>query len=216
MFKGAIFDLDGVVVDTVPIHFKAWKKMFSEYGIDFTFDDYKSKVDGIPRYDGARAILTDISDEELKQAADRKQRYFLEFIEKEDIPVYASCVDLIKELKSHNKKIAIASSSRNCKRILQRAGIIHLADAIVDGNDITRAKPDPQIFQLAAGRLGCDYTECVVFEDAVLGVEAAINGKMVCIGIDRYGNAKRLAKANLVVEDLSKVDYKTIEGLFKK
>jgi len=216
MFKGAIFDLDGVVVNTVPIHFKAWKKMFSEYGIDFTFDDYKSKVDGIPRYDGARAILKEISDAELKEAADRKQKYFLEFIEKEDIPVYTSCIDLIKELKNHNKKIAIASSSRNCKRILQRAGIIHLADAIVDGNDITRAKPDPQIFQLAADRLGCAYAECVVFEDAVLGVEAAINGKMLCIGIDRYGNPKRLAKANLVVEDLSKVDYETIEGLFKK
>ncbi len=216
MFKGAIFDLDGVVVNTVPIHFKAWKKMFSEYGIDFTFDDYKSKVDGIPRYDGARAILKEINDAELKEAADRKQKYFLECIEKEDIPVYASCVDLIKELKSHNKKIAIASSSRNCKRILQRAGIIHLADAIVDGNDITRAKPDPQIFQLAADRLGCAYAECIVFEDAVLGVEAAVNGRMLCIGIDRYGSPQRLGKANLVVEDLSKVDYETIQGLFKK
>ena len=216
MFKGAIFDLDGVVVNTVPIHFKAWKKMFFEYGIDFTFDDYKSKVDGIPRYDGARAILKDISDAELREASDRKQRYFLEFIEKEDIPVYTSCIDLIKELKSYDKKIAIASSSRNCKRILQRAGIIHLADAIVDGNDITRAKPDPQIFQLACERLGCAYAECVVFEDAVLGVEAAVNGKMLCIGIDRYSNPQRLAKANLVVDDLSKVDYKTIEGLFKK
>jgi len=216
MFKGAIFDLDGVVVNTVPIHFKAWKKMFFEYGIDFTFDDYKSKVDGIPRYDGARAILKDISDAELREASDRKQRYFLEFIEKEDIPVYTSCIDLIKELKSYDKKIAIASSSRNCKRILQRAGIIHLADAIVDGNDITRAKPDPQIFQLACERLGCAYAECVVFEDAVLGVEAAENGKMLCIGIDRYSNPQRLAKANLVVDDLSKVDYKTIEGLFKK
>ncbi len=216
MFKGAIFDLDGVIVDTVPIHFKAWKKMFSEYGIDFTFDEYKSKVDGIPRHDGARAILKDISEVELKKAGDIKQGYFLEFIEKEKIPVYTSCIDLIKELKSHNKKIAFASSSRNCKRILQRTGIIYLADAIVDGNDITKAKPDPQIFQLAAERLGCAYAECVVFEDAVLGVEAAINGKMLCIGIDRYGNPKRLAKANLVVEDLSRVDYKTIEGLFKK
>jgi beta-phosphoglucomutase len=216
MFRGAIFDLDGVIVDTVPIHFKAWKKMFSEYGIDFTFDDYKSKVDGIPRHDGARAILTDISEAELKEAGDRKQKYFLEFIEKEEIHVEDSSIDLVKELKSHNKKIAFASSSRNCKRILQRARIIHLADAIVDGNDITKSKPDPQIFQLACERLGCAYAECIVFEDAVLGVEAAINGKMLCIGIDRYGNPKRLAKANLVVEDLSKVDYKTIEGLFKK
>jgi len=216
MFRGAIFDVDGVLVDTVPIHFKAWKKMFSEYGVDFTFDDYKSKVDGIPRYDGARAILKNLSDTEIKEAGDRKQRYFLEFIDEEEIPVYTSSIDLIKELKGHGKKIAFASSSRNCKRILERTKIIHLADAIVDGNDLTRGKPDPEIFQLAAQRLNCDYAECIVFEDAVLGVEAALNTEMLCIGIDRYDNPKRLAKASLVVKDLSGVDHKTIEDLFKK
>lgn len=217
MFKGAIFDLDGVIVNTVPIHFKAWKKMFSESGIDFTFDDYKSKVDGIPRYDGVKAILKEASVAEIKEAAGRKQRYFLEFIEKEDIPVYSTSINLINELKSHNKKIAIASSSRNCKRILQRVKIIHLADAIVDGNDIViRGKPDPKIFHLAAQRLNLSSAECLVFEDAALGIEAAKNAKMRCIGIDHYNNPKRLAKANLVVKDLSKVDYKTIEELFKK
>ncbi|MBL7084529.1 MAG: beta-phosphoglucomutase family hydrolase [Candidatus Omnitrophica bacterium] len=215
-FKGVIFDLDGVVVNTVPIHFKAWKEMFSEYGIDFTFNDYKAKVDGIPRHDGARAILSDLNETELKEAAAKKQKYFLEFIGKGDVPVYSSSVDLIKELKSHDKKVAVASSSRNCKRILEKVGIIHLADAIVDGHDITRGKPDPQIFQLAAERLGLACAECIVFEDAVLGVEAAVNGKMVSIGVDRYNNPARLAKANLVVDDLSKVDYKTIEGLFKQ
>ena len=213
MFKGAIFDLDGVIVNTVPIHFKAWKKMFSEYGINFTFDDYKTKVDGIPRYDGARAILKDLNDEELKEAADKKQKYFLEFIEEEDIPVYTGTIKLIKKFKEYDKKIAVASSSRNCKKVLKRVEIIHLADAIVDGYDITRAKPDPQIFQLAAQRLGLSSAECLVFEDATLGVEAAKNAKMPCIGIDRYGNPARLAKANLVVDDLSKVDYAAVERL---
>lgn len=216
MFKAAIFDLDGVIVDTVPIHFKAWKKMFSEYGIEFSFDDYKAKVDGIPRYDGAKAILKDLSDREIKEAAARKQVHFLEYIEKEDIPVYRSSIDLVKQLKGRDKKIAVASSSRNCKRILGRLNIIDLADVIVDGNDLTRGKPDPQIFQLAAQGLGCAYKECIVFEDAVLGVEAAVNGNMPCVGVDRYNNPKRLAKANLVVDDLSKLDYKTLEGLFKK
>jgi len=215
-FKGAIFDLDGVIVNTVPLHFKAWKKMFSEYGIDFTFDDYKSKVDGIPRYDGARAILKDRSEAEIKKAGATKQVYFVELIESEEVPVYTSSIDLIKELKSHDKKIAIASSSRNCKRILEQTKIIHLADAIVGGADFSRGKPDPQIFQMAADRLACPHQECLVFEDAVLGVEAAINGKMLCIGIDRYGNPARLAKANLVVDDLSRVDYNAIEELFKK
>ena len=215
-FEAAIFDLDGVIVNTVPLHFKAWKKMFSEYGIDFTFEDYKSKVDGIPRQDGARAILTDLSDEELKEASARKQEYFLEFIEKENVAIYASSVDLIKEIKKHGKKIAIASSSRNCKGILKKVGIFNLADAIVDGHDLTKGKPDPQIFELAAERLGCKYEESVVFEDAVLGVEAAINGDMICVGVDRYGDPSRLAKAHLVIDDLSKVTYKMIEGLFKK
>ncbi len=216
MFKGAIFDLDGVIVNTVPLHFKAWKTMFSEYGINFTFDDYKAKVDGIPRYDGARAILTDLSEAEVKQAAAKKQVYFVELIEAEDVPLYASSIVLIKELKSHDRKIAVASSSRNCKRILEQTKIIHLADAIVSGSDLTRGKPDPQIFQMAADRLACPHQECLVFEDAVLGVEAAINAKMPCIGIDRYGNPERLAKANLVVDDLSRVDYNKIEELFKE
>jgi len=216
MFKCAIFDLDGVVVDTVPIHFKAWKQMFSEYGIDFNFDDYKSKVDGIPRYDGAKAILTNLNDAEIKEAGDKKQGYFLEFIEKEDVPRHNSSIELIKDLKKRGKKIAIASSSKNCKRILEKIGIISIAGTIVDGNDITKGKPDPQIFQLAAQRLQCNYENCIVFEDAVLGVEAALNGKMHCIGIDRYNNPARLAKANLVVKDLSEVNYETIERLFKK
>ena len=215
-FEAAIFDLDGVIVNTVPFHFEAWKRMFAEYGIGFTFDDYKSKVDGIPRQDGARAILTTLSDEEIKEAGTKKQGYFIELIEKGDVPVYSSSVDLIKELKKHDKRIVVASSSRNCKRILEKVGIIHLADAIVDGHDLTKGKPDPQIFKLAAERIGCDYADCVVFEDAVLGVEAAVNGKMPCVGIDRYGDPARLAEANLVVKDLSEVDYKVVEKLFRE
>ena len=215
MFKSAIFDLDGVVVNTVPLHFKAWKKMFSEYGVDFTFDDYKAKVDGIPRYDGARAILTDLDDGQIKEAGDKKQVYFLELLDREGIPIYSSSVDLIKELKAHGKKIAIASSSRNCKKTLQRGGIIDLADAIVDGNDFAKGKPNPQIFQLAAQRLGSTHGECIVFEDAVLGIEASINAKMVCVGIDRYGKPERLAKADIVVDDLSKIDCAKLESLFK-
>ncbi len=215
-FKAGIFDLDGVIVNTVPLHFRAWKKMFSEYGIKFTFEDYKRKVDGIPRYDGARAVLTKLSDKEIKIAGDKKQQYFLELIKQTEIPVYPSSIDLIKRLKKCNKKIAIISSSKNCKRILKKVGINKdLVDAVIDGYDISKGKPDPQIFQMAAKRLDCNCSECVVFEDAVLGVEAAINAGMVCIGIDRYKNPQRLAKAHLVVKDLSEITIKTIKELFK-
>lgn len=213
-FKGAIFDLDGVLVNTVPIHFKSWKQMFAEHGIDFTFDDYKKKVDGIPRYDGAKAILSNLNEAEIKKAGDQKQGYYLKFIEAGNIPVYNSSVDLIKNLKDCGKRIAFASASRNCKRVLEKVGLIKLGDAIVDGNDIKKGKPDPDIFLSSAERLGCQPQECVVFEDAVLGIEAAVNAKMICVGIDHYHDPERLIKANLVVEDLAGIDCKAIEELF--
>ncbi len=216
MFKGAIFDLDGVIVNTVPLHFKAWKKMFGEYGIDFTFDMYKAKVDGIPRLDGARAILTDIDEKELKGAGDRKQSYFLDLVSKEGVPLYDSSVTLVKELRKRKIKIAIASSSRNCRKILEITGIVKLADAIIQGGDFKAGKPDPEIFQLSAKKIKTKPLECVVFEDAVLGVEAAKNGGMLCVGIDRYGKPKRLSGADLVVKDLSETDYSQLKGLFKR
>ncbi|MBL7070067.1 MAG: beta-phosphoglucomutase family hydrolase [Candidatus Omnitrophica bacterium] len=216
MFKGAIFDLDGVIVNTVPLHFEAWKKMFSEYKVKFDFQDYKAKVDGIPRYDGTKAILKGLSEKEIKEAGDRKQKFYLESIEKNGVEVYDSSVELIKELKYNNIKIAYASASRNCRKILEKTGLSGLGDAIIDGNIITRGKPDPQIFLMAAEQINCKPAECVVFEDAVLGVQAAINAKMVCVGIDRYQNSLRLVGANIIVEDLSGISYTQILKLFAK
>jgi len=213
-FKGAIFDMDGVVTTTVPFHFKAWEKMFNEYGKDFTFEDYQKYVDGIPRMDGARAILKDIPPDKLKAAADKKQGYFLELLNKEAIPVYDTTVALIKSLRSKGIKVAIISSSKNCPYILEKTGIDKLTDAIVSGNDITKGKPDPQVFLMAAERIGQDVNECVVFEDALLGVEAAKNGHFRCVGIDRHNNPDRLKKAHIVVKDLGEIDYEKLLKLF--
>jgi len=210
----AIFDLDGVVVDTVPIHFKAWKKMFSKYGHEITFDDYKQKVDGIPRMDGARSILTDISDDELKIASDLKQKYFLEYLQEEPVPRYDSTIKLIYDFKQFHINTAVVSSSKNCPDILRQIGLYDDLDVVLSGADITKGKPDPQIFLMAAKKLNSNSSECVVFEDAVLGVEAAKRAEMKCVGIDRYGNAKRLSLADIVVSDLSEIDFKTIQNLF--
>ncbi|UCD54743.1 MAG: beta-phosphoglucomutase family hydrolase [Candidatus Omnitrophota bacterium] len=214
-FKGAIFDLDGVIVDTVPLHFEAWKRMFSEYGKNFTFDDYKVKVDGIPRLDGARAILTDLNGEELQKAASKKQGYYLELIDKVKIKIYYSTLDLVKELKQNGIKVAAASSSRNCRLILERTNLAGLFDAIVGGSDFKKGKPDPEIFLLSASNLGLSADEVIVFEDAILGVEAAKNGRMLCVGIAREGDLRLLKKADIVVKDLSEVDYAKLKGLFK-
>lgn len=214
-FKGAIFDLDGVLVNTVPLHFKAWKKMFAEYGKKFTMRDYEDKVDGIPRIDGARAILTDLTNEELDKAAAKKQGYFLDFLKEEGVNVYNTSVMLIKDLRRNGVKIAIISSSKNCRDILKKAGLYPLLDVEISGNDIIRGKPDPWIFSEAARRLNLRPEECVVFEDAVLGVEAGRRANIVTIGVDRRNAPERLKKADLIIRDLSEVDYQRLSGLLK-
>ena len=157
--KGAIFDSDGVVVETVSLHFKAWKKMFSEYNKEFSFDDYKKKVDGISRISGAKAILTNLSLDEVKKAAARKQGYFLEFLEKEGVRAYKGTLDLIEGLKNDNIKVAVISASKNCLTILEKAGIKDLFNVIVTGYDVTKGKPNPEVFLLASERLKLNTDE---------------------------------------------------------
>jgi len=214
MMQAAIFDLDGVIVNTVPLHFKAWQRMFAEYGKEFDFEDYKEKVDGILRIDGARAILTDIDEAELKKAADKKQVYFLEYLNSEEISVYNDTVDLVKTLKKEKIKRSVISSSKNCLPILKKVNLVELFDVILTGNDVTKGKPDPQVFFMAAKKMSVEPGSCVVFEDAVLGVEAGKRAGMKCVGVDRHGNPERLKKADLVVGDLGEVTVEKIKDLF--
>lgn len=216
MFKGAIFDLDGVIVNTVPIHFKAWRKLFTEYGKKFTFQDYKTKVDGIPGLNGARAILAKLPEKEVVKTANKKRKYFLEFLKKEKIPVFKSTVKLINELRTKKIKIAAISSSKVAKHILKKTKLFNLFDTVVTGYEITKGKPDPQIFLLAAKRLKLKPKDCVAFEDALLGVEAARRAKMFCLGIDHYNDSLRLKKANLIVKDLKEINYNKLKQLYNR
>ncbi len=214
MTEGFIFDLDGIIVDTVPIHFKAWKKMFSEYGIDFTFSDYKKKVDGIPRLDGAEAVLKDLEIKELKRAAGRKQKYFRDELDRGQIPVYQSTIKLINKLQNLNALTAVISSSKNCTYILKKIGLYDSLDAVVDGNRNLKGKPDPQIFLTAAEEMKADPERCVVFEDAVLGVKAAGKAGMYVIGVDRYSDPDRLEEADRVISDTAEVVAEELLKIF--
>lgn len=203
--RGIISDLDGVIVDTVPLHFESWRVAFAELGVDFSLQDYMQKMNGIQRLDGARRILAGWDENEIRKAAARKQAIFLESIAG-GVETYPTTIALIRDLAAAGYKTAAISSSRNCETILRSIGLYDLFDTVVTGNDIANGKPDPEVFLTAAANLGLEPGECVVFEDAELGVEAARRGAFRCVGIDRAGEPERLRAADIVVGDLAEID----------
>lgn len=213
--KAAIFDLDGVIVNTVPFHFRAWQRMFEEYGHKFSMEDYLAKVDGRPRLEGAAAILTELSPEEIEKAGAKKQGYYLELLETEPMEIFESSVARIKELKERGIKLAAASSSKNAVRILKKIKLFNVFEVNVSGADFEKGKPDPEIFLTAAARLKVKPEESVVFEDAKSGVEAALNGRFLCVAIDRHNNPEALKGANVMVKDLSEISVDQILNLKK-
>lgn len=203
--QGIIFDLDGVLVDTVPAHFAAWQRLFQEEGYPFDEKVYHDKVDGKRRQDGVSAVMAGASPERIQAAAERKDGYFLELIEQGRFKVFDGSVSFVRECRLAGLRLATASSSRNVRYILEKVGLADEFGAIVGGDDVERGKPDPSIFLTAADRIGLDATNCAVVEDAISGVRAAKAGGFFCIGVDRSGRPKRLAGADMVVRDLDRI-----------
>jgi beta-phosphoglucomutase len=214
-FKGAIFDLDGVIVDTVPFHFAAWKHLFhDDYGIPFTEKTYQEKVDGKPRLDSIRLLLPQLSEEEIVKAGDVKQGYFLELLQSNEIKYFPEAITLVKDLQKHQIQLAIASSSKNAELILKKIGIYQDFQAVISGYDFVHGKPHPEIFLTAAKALKLDPSECVVFEDAIVGIQAAKAGNFLCVGIDMHDTPENYKQADLHVKNLQNVNYQVLTKLF--
>jgi len=209
--KGCIFDLDGVIVDTARYHYLAWKRLAAEMGFDFT-PEHNEALKGVSRM-ASLDILLSVGgikkDAREKEAlADRKNNWYVGYIsDMTPSEILPGSVELLEKLRAEGILTAIGSASKNAGTILKRIGLIKLFDTIVDGHTIANAKPDPEVFLKAAGELDLSPVNCVVFEDAVAGIEAALAGGMRCVGI---GDKKRLLRANLVLPDLREV---TIEQL---
>ncbi len=201
LIKAIIFDLDGVIVDTAHYHYLAWKKLAEEFGFELTPDD-NERLKGVSRIRSMEIVMelgrVTLSEEEKIAHANRKNEWFIEYIRsmKPD-EVFPGVIALIEELRTSQFKVALASSSKNASMVLDILGIRELFDAIVDGTMITHSKPHPEIFLMAASRLGIDPSECLVFEDAEAGVEAALAAGMKCVGV---GKAELLGKADCVIE----------------
>jgi beta-phosphoglucomutase family hydrolase len=245
-FKAVIFDLDGVVTDTAAVHSKAWKMMFDEYlrmhaeitGTPFAeFShtmDYLPYVDGKPRYKGVDSFLksrgielpygipNDPPDfQTICGLGNRKNQLFNQAIKEGNVIVFDSTIRFIKSLLSNKIHVGVASSSKNCKIILETVGLSNLFETRVDGIVSVelglKGKPEPDIFTAACDNLGIQYSQVVIVEDAVSGVQAGRNGGFgLVLGVAREDNSAELKHngADIVVTDLSEIDIYTIENWF--
>ncbi|MCF6352976.1 MAG: beta-phosphoglucomutase [Cyclobacteriaceae bacterium] len=206
MNKGFIFDLDGVIVDTAKYHYVAWKKIANDLNFDFT-KEQNELLKGVSRL-RSLDILLNIggiikSDSERNILAAQKNELYLELIENLDFnDLLPGSKLFIEDAKDQVIEIALGSASKNAAYILKKLGIAHLFDARIDGTMVSKAKPDPEVFTKAAKLLGLNPANCLVFEDAQAGIDAAKNARMKCIGI---GDKQVLHGADLVVTGLDKI-----------
>lgn len=200
--KAAIFDVDGVLLDTVPYHFKAWKKLFEEQGIKFTFNDYLLKVNGLPRITGIKNIIKSKNLNLLEHLANQKQKYFTEFVLNKPPQPLEGALELINELFKKNIKLAAASSSKNAPLLLESSGLSSYLSVIVGGMDFKKPKPDPEIFLTASNELDVPPFNSVVFEDAFLGIIAAKKANMKTIGLLTSNDKNIKKEADITIKSL--------------
>lgn len=201
-----IFDLDGVLVDTAVYHYQAWKKLANSLGFDFSHAQ-NEQLKGVNRMRSLEMILNwgkvEKTAEEKEELAALKNSWYVEMISKMSAAeVLPGSAELLQELHTQGIKIALGSASKNSGLILERTNLAHFFDAIVDGNSVTTSKPDPEVFVKGAGLLNASPADCVVFEDASAGVQAAISAGMAVVGV---GEAENLPGADKIVKDLAGV-----------
>jgi beta-phosphoglucomutase len=204
-FRAALFDLDGVIVDTAKYHYLAWKKLAAELGFDFRPSD-NERLKGVSR-DRSLEILLELggfqerfTPAERADLAARKTAWYIEYIAELDATdLLPGARDCVTALRTRGIKTALCTASKNSPLILERLEIASWFDAVVDGNRVTKAKPDPEVFLTAANDLGIAVEGCVVFEDARAGIEAAKRAGMYAVGV---GNERDLREADTVLPSL--------------
>ncbi|PIB32890.1 beta-phosphoglucomutase [Gaetbulibacter sp. 5U11] len=215
--KGFIFDLDGVIVDTAKYHFLAWQNLAKSIDIDFTHDQ-NEQLKGVSRVKSLEKILEwgnkTISEELFTSLMGKKNEEYLSFIAKmtneEILPDVPRVLDYLIEKA---QPISLGSASKNARPILEKVNLLSKFDAIVDGNDVSKAKPDPEVFLIAAQHLNMKPEDCIVFEDSVAGVQAANTANMISIGI---GEKEVLHEADYIFLDFTEIENSFIEELINR
>ncbi|WP_293890720.1 beta-phosphoglucomutase [Flavobacterium sp.] len=211
--KAFIFDLDGVIVDTAKYHFLAWQKIAADLGIEFT-PEHNEELKGVSRVRSLDIILKlgniEASQENKDKWLKQKNEDYLSYIEHmNETEILPGVLNILEFIKEKNQLIALGSASKNARPILEKVKILHMFDAIVDGNDVTNAKPDPEVFIRGAKLLNTSNENSMVFEDAVAGIQAANIANMTSIGI---GDERVLKEAKYNFKDFTFMDTSFIEA----
>ncbi|WP_040951952.1 beta-phosphoglucomutase [Gorillibacterium massiliense] len=212
--RACLFDLDGVLVDTARYHYLAWSRLAQELGFTFTEKD-NERLKGVSR-DASLEILLEIGgltlpQEEKLRLAERKNTWYVESILKMNSQeILPGALEFLTECRLAGIKTALGSASKNAMTILNGTGLAPYFDAIIDGTKTSRAKPDPEVFLLAAENLNVLPEDCVVFEDAEAGIEAAVRAGMASVGI---GSPDILKQANRVIPSLAEMSISRLSEL---
>ncbi len=214
--KAFIFDLDGVIVDTAKYHFLAWQKIASQIGIEFT-PEHNEELKGVSRVRSLDIILElgkiEASQEDKNKWLIQKNEDYLSYlVHMDQSEILPGVLTILEFLKEKEQPIALGSASKNARPILEKTGIIHYFNAIVDGNDVTNAKPDPEVFLQASKLLKVTNENAIVFEDSVAGIQAANIAKMTSVGI---GEKQILHEAQFCFPNFLHLDTSFIETMIK-
>lgn len=215
--EACIFDLDGVIVDTAKYHFIAWHEIARELGFEFT-EAHNEQLKGVSRMRSLEILLEvgniTLDNPAKELLAKKKNENYLSYIYKmTPEEILPGSRELLTDLKNNNIKTALGSASKNAMLILNQLSIAGLFDSIIDGNKVSKAKPDPEVFLMGASALNVSAGNCIVFEDADAGIEAALAAGMKCVGI---GSPLILRNADIILPGLSGLSYNRIAQYFVK
>lgn len=215
--RGYIFDLDGVIVDTAKYHFLAWKKLANSIGIDFS-QEQNEQLKGVSRVRSLEKILawgnkTISAAHFTRLMTSKNDDYLLHVHEMSESEILPDVIKILNFLGNESQPVALGSASKNARLILNKVNLIDKFEAIVDGTNVSKAKPDPEVFLIAAKQLEMPPEDCIVFEDSVAGVQAANSANMISIGI---GDAKILHEADYIFRDFTEISTDFLKEIKKK
>lgn len=215
MFRGVVFDFDGVIVDSHPVHARAWKKFLDSVGRTVSEEQLQFVLDGRKRDDILRYFMGELDADQIVEYGHRKEQFFRD--EATHVRTINGLLSFLEDLEHEQLALAIASSGSRTRVdfLLDRLDLKELFRVVITGDEIGPGKPDPAIFLAAAHHLGIDPPELTVFEDAVSGVRAARSAGMMCVGIAQPDRASILvaAGANYVVPDFQSLSYSKLQQI---